>query len=111
MLANMGQSLQMQNSHIPPVFRTILVEQIWDDGPAVTESLSLLADDFAQIIAGLNEHEIENAARDWAATFPYQEPLQVSPAYQALWQLQEVAQDSVAQRRSLILYLAGHLLF
>ena len=110
-LDSLCQSLQKHNPRIPSVFREVLVEQIWDDGPAVTESLTILADHFAQVVAELNEQAMEHATRDWAATFTYQEPLQQTPAYHALWQLQRVSRDAVAQKRSLILHLAGHFLF
>jgi hypothetical protein len=107
-LDSLCQSLRKQNPRLPSVFRDVLVEQIWEDEPVITESLTVLADDFARIVAGLNEHAMENAARDWAATFPYREPLWQTPAYHALWQVQGVARDVVSQRRSLILHLAGH---
>ncbi len=110
-LDSLCQSLRKQNPLIPSVFRDLLVEQIWDDGPAITESLTVLADHFALMIAELNEHEMESAARDWAATYPYQEPLRQTPAYRALWQLQEVARDAVDRKRPLILHLAGHTFF
>ena len=110
-LDSLCQSLRKQNPRIPSVFREVLVEQIWEDGPVITESLTVLADYFARIVAELNEHEMENAARDWAAAFPYREPLWQTPGYHSLWQLQGVARDVVAHRRSLILHLAGHPLF
>jgi hypothetical protein len=110
-LDSLCQSLRKRDPRLPSVFREVLVEQIWEDGPPVTESLTVLADDFARRVAELDEHEMENAARDWATTFPYREPLWPTPAYQALWQLWGVARDVVANRRSLILHLAGHWLF
>jgi hypothetical protein len=110
-LDSLCQSLRKQDPHLPSVFREVFIEQIWEDGPPVTESLAVLADDFARSVAELDEHEIEDAARDWAATFPYQELLWQTPAYHALWQLQGVARDVVANRRSLILHLAGHWFF
>jgi hypothetical protein len=110
-LDRLCQSLSKQHSLMPPVFRDILVEQIWDDGPVITESLTLLSDHFAMAVAELSESAMEGAARDWIAPFPLQEPLQQTPAYQALWQLQEVARDAVARKQSLILHLAGYPLF
>lgn len=110
-LDSLCQSLRQQDPRLPSVFREVLVEQIWEDGPPVTESLTVLADDFARIVAELNEHAMESAARSWAATFPYQKPPWQTPAYHALWQLQGVARDAVAQRHPLILHLAGHPLF
>ncbi len=35
-LDHLCQSLSKQHSLIPPVFRDILVEQVWDDGPLIT---------------------------------------------------------------------------
>jgi hypothetical protein len=110
-LDSLCQSLNKHSPFIPSVFREVLIEQIWDDGPVPTESLTVLSDQFAELLAELNEHVMENAARGWAATFSYQEPLWQTPAYHAIWQLREVARDVVAQRRSLILHLAGHPLF
>ena len=103
-LDNVCRFLQKQDSRIPSIFRDALVEQIWDDGPVVTESLTIVADSFVQIVAELNEHEMEAVARDWAATFFYREPHQQTPAYHALLKLQDVARDAVAHRRPLILY-------
>ena len=100
------QSLRKHDSRIPSVFIDVLVERIWDDGPIVTESLSVVADSFVQIIAELKELEMEAAARDWAATYFYREPHQQTPAYHALWTLQDVARNAVAHRRSLILHVA-----
>lgn len=110
-LDRLCQSLSKQQPLIPSLFRDILVEQIWDDGPVITESLTLLSDHFAMMVAELSERVMENAVQDWTALFSLQEPLQQTPAYQALWQLQEVARDAVARQRSLILHLAGHPLF
>jgi hypothetical protein len=73
--------------------------------------LTVLSDQFVERLAGLNEHAMEKAARDWVAIFPDQEPPWQTPAYHALWQLQEVARDAVARKQSLILHLAGHPLF
>lgn len=58
-----------------PIFRDVLAEQIWDDEPSVTESLTTLADAFAESLAELSEQAVEDVARAWAATFPYQERL------------------------------------
>lgn len=66
----------------------------------LSESLTVLSDQFVEQMAELNEHAMEKAARDWAATFPYQEPPWQTPAYHALWQLQEVARDAVARKQS-----------
>jgi hypothetical protein len=102
------QMLKKQHPLIPGAFRDLLVEQVWDDGPPMSESLTILADHFAEELAELNEQAMENAARDWAATFSSQEPPWKTPAYRALWQLQEVARDAVTREHSLILHLAGH---
>lgn len=110
-LDTLCQCLRQHNPRISSVFREVLVEQIWEDGPVVTESLTILADHFAQMVAALHEQALEHAARDWAATFTYQEPLRQTPAYYALWQLQSVSRDAVAQKRSLVLHLAGHFSF
>jgi hypothetical protein len=110
-LDSLCQFLHKHNPLIPSVFREVLVEQIWDDGPLLTESLTVLSDQFVERLAELDEHAMEKTARDWAATFPYQEPPWQTPAYRALWQLQEVARDTIAQKQFLVLHLAGHLLF
>ena len=78
---------------------------------SVNESLTVLSDQFVEQLAELHEHAMEEAARDWAAPFPSQEPPWQTPAYHALWQLQAVARDAVARKQSLILHLAGHPLF
>jgi hypothetical protein len=57
--------------HVPPVFRDLLREQIWYDGQS--ESLTIIAVRFVEALAGLNETELENIARDWSVPFQYQE--------------------------------------
>ncbi len=104
-LDRLCQILVNHHIHISPVFRDLLQEQVWYDGES--ESLTIIADDFVKALAGLNETELENIARDWSVPFQYQEPLHKNPAYQALVQLQKVAQDVVASHKSLILHLLG----
>lgn len=87
------------------------MEQVWNDGPTTIESLTTLAHVFAESLAELSEQAVEDVARAWAATFPYQEPHWQTPAYYAVWQLHAVARDAVARKQSLLLHLAGHPLF
>ena len=105
-LDSLCQAVSKQSSLKSLVFRNLLVKQLWYDGEA--ESLALLSEHFALTLASLKENEIERAALDWTATFPYQEPPQQTPAYRALWKLQEVARDAVAQKKSLIFHLVGN---
>ncbi|HEU5373915.1 MAG TPA: hypothetical protein VFV38_00605 [Ktedonobacteraceae bacterium] len=67
------QALHEHTSLIPPIFRDVLVEQVWNNGPGLTESLTTLADPVVRALADLNEQAMENAARKWVATFPCQE--------------------------------------
>lgn len=97
------QSLIRQRFSVPPVFRDLLVEQLWYDG--VSESLTIVSDNFVVVVAGLNDTEIEEVAMEWSTEFNYKEPLHNTPAYQALIQLRKVARDGVAQKKSLILHL------
>ena len=97
------QSLIRQHLPVPPVFRNLLVEQLWYDG--TSESLTLVSDSFANGVAGLSDAEIEKVAMDWSTKFNYNELLQKTPAYQALVQLRKVAQDVVTQKKALILHL------
>lgn len=97
------QSLMKQNLPVPPIFRTLLIKQLWYD--SISESLTLVSESFVVVFAGLSDAEIEKVAMDWSVEFNYKEPLHKTPAYQALVQLQKVAQDVVAKKRSLILHL------
>jgi hypothetical protein len=97
------QSLLRQHLPVPPVFRNLLVEQLWYDG--TSESLTLVSDSFASVVAGLSDAEIEKVAIDWSTEFNYNEPLQKTPAYQALVQLRKVAQEALTQKNALILHL------
>jgi hypothetical protein len=100
------QALRKQNGLVPPTFNELLVEQLWWDG--VSESLTVLNNHFAMMLASMSASEIEQAALDWAITFPYQEPLQQTPAYKSLLQLREVALDVITRNRSLLFYLEGN---
>ena len=97
------QSLLKQHLPVPPVFRNLLVEQLWYNG--TSESLTLVSDSFASVMARLSDAEIEKVAMDWSTEFNYSEPLQKTPAYQALVQLRKVAKDAVTQKNALILHL------
>ena len=97
------QSLIRQHLPVPPVFRNLLVEQLWYDG--TSESLTLVSDGFAGVVARLSDAEIDEVAMDWSTEFNYNEPLQKTPAYQALVQLRRVAQDAVTHKTALILHL------
>ena len=102
-LDRLCQSLIRQRLSVPPVFRNLLVEQLWYDG--ISESLTLVSDSFAVVVAELSDTEIEKVAADWSIEFNYKESLHKTPAYQALVQLRKVARDAVAQKKSLILHL------
>jgi hypothetical protein len=99
------QAFRTQNALVPPTFRELLVEQLWSDD--ISESLTLLDNNFAQIVASMSASTIEYVALDWASTFPYQEPLQQTPAHKSVLQLREVAVDAVTRNRSLLFYLEG----
>ena len=102
------EALRKQHLPVPSTFRDMLIEQLWVDRPKrPTESLTLLANRFASALAESEDHQIEHAALDWAATFPYTEPLQKTPAYQAMLRLREIAKDAVDHQKSLILHLVG----
>lgn len=103
---SMCQVVRKQNSLVPPTFSELLIEQLWYDG--ISESLTLLANNFAITLAGMSVSEIEQAALDWATTFPYQVPLQQTPAYQSFLQLREVALDTTTRNTSLLFYLDGN---
>src|SRR5215467_2482566 len=94
------QTVRRYQPTIPAVFRELLVEQVWYDGSV--ESLTLVARDFAEAMAQLDEHELETVAAEWAAPFEYDEPLHQTPGYKALLQLREVARDVVTRNRSLL---------
>lgn len=104
-LDNLCRILRKRNLHFPYLFSDLFIEQVWSDG--VSESLTLLTEDFTSMLATLSEREIEQAALEWAATFPYQKPLQHTPAYQSLLQLRAVAVDAHTQGQSLLFYLEG----
>jgi len=105
-LDSLCQTVRKHNALVPPTFKELYVEQIWFDG--VSESLTLLDQTFAQIVASMRASDIEQAALDWATTFPYQEPLQQTPAYTSLLQLRAVALDAATRNRSLLFYVEGN---
>lgn len=106
-LDSLCQLLHKQDPLFPLVFGDILLEQIWDDGPAMSESLTLISHQFADALAALSEQAIETVAREWVATFPDQESLVQAPMYRAVYQLQEVARNAVMHEQSLIFYFLG----
>lgn len=81
-----------------------MTQRLWDDQED-TEVLVLLSDHFTRILA--DYRDIEQLALAWASTFPYEEPLQQTPAYQAVLQLHIVACDVIAKSTSLIYHLEG----
>lgn len=101
------QALNKQNDRVPPTFRELFLEQLWSDD--ISESMTELKSNFARAVADMSASSIEQAALDWAKTFPYyKEPLQQTPAYKSLLRLREVAQDAVTGNRSLLFYLEGN---
>ncbi len=100
------QVLKLQNGLVPSTFSELIAEQLWYDG--ISEWLTLLNNNFALALAGMSTNVIEQVALDWAKTFPYQEPLQQTPAYKSLLQLREVALDAVTRNKSLLFYLEGN---
>lgn len=102
---NLCQILRQRYSLIPPLFRELFVGQIWSDG--LSESVWLLIESFASTLAVINDSEIEEIALGWAATFPYQEALENTPAYRAVIQLRLIAIDACTRKQSLLFYLDG----
>lgn len=97
------QILHQYHCPVPTTFRELLVTQVWYDG--TSESLTIVADSFPQTIASLDDTLIGQIAQDWSRPFHYQEPLQQTPAYQALLQLRAVSRDVVTQKKALLLHL------
>ena len=91
---------------VPSFFSDVLVEQLWNDG--IAESLTLLSANFAHLLATLSEQEIEQVALEWAATFPYQEPLEQTSAYHSLLRLRTISCDASTNKHSLLFYLDGN---
>lgn len=106
-LDSLCQLLHKQDPPFPLVFGDVLLEQIWDDAPDMSESLTLISHQFADALAALSERQIETVAREWVATFPDQESLVQAPMHRAVSQLQEVARDAVMHEQSLIFYVLG----
>ncbi len=96
-------ALAQQQIAAPAIFRDFLTKQLWYDGSS--ESMTLLSENFVDIFAGLDDATVINVAYDWGQAFHYQEPLEATPAYQALLQLRNSAQYAVAQKKPLILHL------
>ena len=93
----------------PARFEDVCAERLWDDGED-TESLTIISEQFARVLAECSQEEIEQVTFEWITCFPAYsnaELLQESPAYQAVRQLQKVAQDALKRKRSLIYHLAG----
>ncbi len=89
--------------------RDSLIGQLFDGGLA--ESLALISDDFLIAVAELETRRIEKVAKGWAGTYSYQEPFEQTPAYQAVMELYELAQDVIREHKKLVLYLLGENLF
>lgn len=106
-LDSLCQFLHKQDPLFPLVFGDVLLEQIWDDAPEMSESLTLISHQFADALAALSERQIEMVAREWVATFPDQESLVPAPFYRAVYQLHEVARDAVMREQSLIFHFLG----
>lgn len=105
-LDNLCQALKNEHPLIPSTFLDLCVEEVWNDGFG-SESLTLLSHQYTQEIALFSEHEIQQVALQWAATFSLQEALEQRPAYIAVMQLRDVARDAVTKKKSLLFYLAG----
>jgi hypothetical protein len=102
------QILRKYQPFLPSTFRELFIKQIWSDSQiALTDSLTLLSDQFANVLAELSESEIERAALEWVRTYPLQEPFQETLPYRGVMQLREIACDAIAQKKSLVLYLSG----
>jgi hypothetical protein len=97
--------LNEQTQVIPRAFRDLLVEQLWFDGQA--ESLTLISDRFVVALAAMSESQVEKATLDWVATFHYEESAEQTPTYKAVRRLYELARDTTAQKKALILRLVG----
>ncbi len=91
---------------LPSSFHEACTKELWNDGLG-SESLTLLADQFVIELAAFSEHEIQQAAFNWAATFSLQEPLHQTFPYKAVIQLREVALATKNAGNSLVFYLAG----
>jgi hypothetical protein len=103
-LDSLCHALRQHNPLVPPTFNDVLVKQLWKDQD---QSLTLVAGSFVAGVAEMSNDAIEKAALDWAATFPYQEPLKQTPAYQALLRLREVVEEAILQKKALIFRLWG----
>jgi hypothetical protein len=103
------QAMRKNSLSVPRFFRELLVKQLWYDGSS--ESLTLIAENFALAYMEMDDNTLENIARDWAAEFSYREPLYQTPAYKALSALRMVAKDTVTHNKSLILHLLGSSMF
>ncbi len=97
------------NLSVPPIFRELLIEQLWYDDSS--ESLSLIDKSFALVWSGVDDSRLESIAIDWSREFHYQEPLHQTSAYKALLELRRIAQDVITRNTSLILHLLGSPLF
>lgn len=106
-LDSLCRLLHKQDPLFPLVFSDVLLEQIWDDAPEMSASLTVISHQFADALAALGERQIETVAREWIATFPDQESLVQAPAYRAVRQLQEVAHDAVMREQSLVFHFLG----
>lgn len=105
-LDNLCEALKKDHPFIPAHFQEVCVREVWRDDSG-SEALTLLSDLFMTELAAFSEDEIQQAALQWAATFPYQEALEQRPAYRSVLQLWDVACDAVAKKKSLLFYLAG----
>lgn len=101
--------MRQNNLLVSPIFRELLIEQLWYDGSS--ESLALVDKSFARVWSGVDESTLESVTRDWSVEFHYQEPLHQTPAYKALLDLREIAEDVIVRNTSLILHLLGSPLF
>lgn len=105
-LDNLCEALRKDYPLIPTHFQEICVKEVWNDGSG-SEALTLLSDLFVAELAAFSERQIQQAALHWAATFPYQEALEQRPAYRSVLQLRDVARNAIAEKKSLLFYLAG----
>ena len=105
-LDSLCQVLRGHTNRVPSTFHELVAEQLWSDG--ISKWVLVLKHTFAVALASMSTSTLEQAALDWAKTFPYQEPLQHTPAYTSLLQLREVALDAITRNTSLLFYLVGN---
>lgn len=99
------QSMRKHRLLVPSTFRELLVEQLWYDGSS--ESLTLVTEAFAHLWSRVETSKLAAIAKDWMLPFPFEGPLEQTPAYQSLLELREISRDVVTRKTSLLLHLLG----